>query len=207
MGILRSFARRLLVQAVVSGTVMACLQVVVRFGPEVIPPPMTTATIAKTAAPSTETASMTAPSVMVASRSAFGEDRTRAYVKSGRLPSWRARQATTAISPQRLASKGSGTGLSDVILFDRCRPDCESRDPLLAFNRQPAATGDTQPATAPTQAVMGKLAVSANPDAANADINGEEGLPPSEDIVAAAARGTRSVARGIVGAAGSVIGW
>ena len=213
MSALRDFARRLLVQAVVSGTVMAGLQIAVRFGPEMFPAQMPTAAVEEAAADlsqATQTAVATA-AVVPASASPFAQDRTSADVKAGRFPIWRDRMApAAAIAPQRLVSKRPDTGLSDVVLFDRCRPGCESRDPLLAFNKRPTATPSPVPATVPDR--RDDIASSSGPDAA--EVASFEDGRPSEGIVAGAARGGLSVARRIVDTAGcvvdtagSVVGW
>ena len=204
MSALRDFARRLLVQAVVSGTVMAGLQIAVRFGPDMFPAQRPAAIGEETAAdPGRATQTAVANSaVAVASASPFAQDRTSADVKAGRFPVWRDRTPPeAAIPPQRLVSKRPDTGLSDVVLFDRCRPDCESRDPLLAFNKRPMATPSPVPATVPD--MRDDNALSSVLEAAEVG-SGQDG-PPSEGIVAAAARGGLSVARRIVDTAGSVV--
>lgn len=205
MGIVRSFLRRLLLQAVVSGTVMAGLQVAVRFGPDLFPAPTPPAPARETVAASPATPATAALPAALASATRFAQDRTGADVKAGRLPVWQERQAATAVIPlQRLASMGAGRGLGDVMLFDRCRPDCESRDPLLAFNRRPMATPSPVPAKAPE--ALDNLAVSSGPGAA--ELDGRDGDDaPGKGIVATAARGGLSVARRLVVTAGSVIGW
>ncbi len=77
-GALRSFARRLLVQAIVSGTVMAGLQVAARFGPEVFPPPQrTTAREGAGIGPTGRPAFMR-PAAAHVSADRFAEDPTRA---------------------------------------------------------------------------------------------------------------------------------
>ncbi len=204
MSAMRDFARRLLVQAVVSGTVMAGLQISVRFGPDLFPTQMPAAPVEETAAePSQATQNTVATgTVAIAYASSFAQDRTSADVKAGRFPIWRDRTPpAAAIPPQRLVSKRPDTGLNDVVLFDRCRPDCESRDPLLAFNKRPMATPSPLPATVPD--IKDDIALSSVLEAAEVG-SGQDG-PPSEGIVAAAARGGLSVARRIVDTAGSVV--
>lgn len=204
MGPLRSFARRLLVQAIVSGTVMAGLQIAARFGPEVFPPPQRTAASEEPASTSTQTTAFMRPAAAHVSASSFAEDPTRADVRAGRFSVWRQRDATAgAVPPRRLASGRTDPELGDVMLFDRCRPDCESRDPLLAFNRRPAAT----PPAPMTPTSDGLDDIAASSVAPLPEVEGDEGATQRDGIVAATARGGLSVARRLVGTAGSVIGW
>lgn len=204
MGPLSSFARRLLVQAIVSGTVMAGLQVAARFGPEVFPPPQRTTAREEPASAPTRTAAFMRPAAAHVSADRFAEDPTRADVRAGRLAVWRQRDARAgAVPPRRLASGRTDPGLGDVMLFDRCRPDCESRDPLLAFNRRPAATAPA-PMTAASDG-LDDIAVSAV--ASLPEVEGDEAAAPRDGIVAATARGGLSVARRLVDMADSVIGW
>lgn len=204
MSLLRSFARRLLVQALVSGTVMAGIQVAARFGPELFPPPERAAAVEGPASAPAQAAAPAPPAAISASATGFAQDPTRADVRAGRFSVWRERDATVeAISPRRLASRDTGTGLGDVLLFDRCRPDCESRDPLLAVNRRPAATPPTP--VPPTGEGLDEIAVS--PVSRLPKVGDDEGAVPSDGIVAAAAREGLSVARRLVDTAGSVVGW
>lgn len=204
MGPLRSFARRLLVQAIVSGTVMAGLQVAARFGPEVFPPPQRTVASKVPASAPTQATAFMRPAAAHVSADRFAEDPTRADVRAGRFSVWRQRDATAgAVPPRRLASGRTDPGLGDVMLFDRCRPDCESRDPLLAFNRRPAATPPAL--TTPASDGLDDIAVSAV--APLPQVEGDEAAAPRDGIVATTARGGLSVARRLVGTAGSVIGW
>lgn len=193
MGVVGSFLRRILVQAVVSGTVMAGLQIAVRFVPEMFGPAVQTAAIGEPA-----TTGSAASAATVAPVSKFAQDRTHADVKAGRLPVWREREGTVAaIPPRQVVSRKSGMGPGDVMLFDHCRPDCESRDPLLAFNQRPMTT----PAPTAATEVLDDITVSSAPDAVAYE------AAPSEGIVATAARGGLSFARRVVGTAGSVVGW
>lgn len=196
MSSLRSFVHRLLVQAIVSGTVMAGLQIAVRFGPELLPAPVRTATLQGSGAATIKTTGTAVPGAATASTSPFAQDRTRSDVRSARFPVWREREQTAndAIPPQRLAAKGLGAGLSNVMLFDRCRPGCESRDPLLAFNRRPATT-PTLP-MAMSQEVIDDFAVASSPG--TAEVDGVRDVRPREVIVAVARSGL-SAARRIVG--------
>lgn len=204
MSLLRSFARRLLVQSLVSGIVMAGLQVAARFGPELFPAPERAAAVEEPASAPAQATAPAPPAAISASASGFAEDPTGSNVRAGRFSVWRERDATAkAISPRRLASSDMGTGLGDVMLFDRCRPDCESRDPLLAFNMRPAATADPKPS--PASEVSNDLVASSLPG--TADVDGDEGLPQGEGLVAVAMKGGLSVARRLVDTAGSVIGW
>ncbi|MBB3934136.1 hypothetical protein [Aureimonas phyllosphaerae] len=191
MGVVGSFLRRLLVQALVSGTVMAGLQIAVRLGPEMFGPSAPTAAIQ-------EPTGINAPAATPTPTPLFVQDRTHADVKAARFPVWQEREARVAtILSRQPASRKSEAGPGDVMLFDRCRPDCESRDPLLASNRRPMTT----PAPAVAPKVLDDVTVSSAPEAVAFE------AAPSEGIVATAARGGLSVARRLVGTAGSVIGW
>lgn len=203
MSVLGSFLRRLLLQAVVSGTVMAGIQIALHFGPEVFPP-MALPII--TDHPVQPAPTQEASGSSMAARGAvlpFAQDRTDADVKAGRLPAWRVHDTTAApLAAPRRASKDPGTGLSDVMLFDTCRPGCESRDPLLAFNQPGAARSvQTDPAPEPTDGLV-VSSISAAPEAA---ANGSPA--PRTGLLETAASGGAAMARHILGTAGRVVDW
>ncbi|RIY01385.1 hypothetical protein D3218_08480 [Aureimonas flava] len=197
--------RRLLVQALVSSTVMVGIQGVLHFAPGLLPFGSETAERRQAAAPASEPIQVAsaAPVEATESPSRFVEDRTGAEVKAGRFDIWRLREAAAApAAPASTAAPGvAEAGPGDVMLFDRCRPDCESRDPLLAFNRQ----GSVRAAMLP-QAAAEPVADS-DPAPPAADTAPAAMPDESRNVVVSAARNGMSWARRMAETAEGALSW
>ncbi len=177
-----------------SSIAMGGIQTVLHLGPGFLTP----GTTAIEPEPAPEATAHAAPGPAPAATT-FAQDRSPADARTGRLPVW-IRPVPPA--PVRLAERRTVPEVSNgVLLFDRCVPGCESRDPLLAANHVPAPVADTAPGPGPEAADMTASIPMADPEPAAV----LEPVREGEGRIGSLARSGWSWARAVAGAVGETL--
>lgn len=138
LGGLKVLGRRLAVQTLVSGTVMAGLNLAMHVDYPPLPWPLGGAMPVPEGPVGTQTkGEADDPGLVQHVRSV---PIVTAGGKAGRLPMPRQELAAAPAAGEDASpvTRTVAATSQDVVLFDACMPRCESRDPLIAANRSPA---------------------------------------------------------------------